>query len=631
MTHNTASLTHAIGAHWRELLGVEAPRGSDDFIALGGNSMLATMLANRIEDELGVRPQVVDLFTTLDQTVALCQAMLGPAPRFANPQAAQHGARYRASGWWRDATFLADLAAAARATPDKPAIIATRAFAKDVRTLSYRELAAYVDRFASALLDLGVGREDIVAVQLPNWWQFTALALACARIGAVVAPLPVDYRRREVELVLSRTEAVVYIGPAAWLGFSHQQLLRDLAPGLPALRHRVLLGATALATGELDFERLLAATPRPAAELDRLAAGADDVFLVMYTSGTTGEPKGIVHSHNTLYAATRALVETAGLGPDDVITTPSPMTGLVGFFYDFLVPLLAGATAVYADLGDPELGLRLIADHGVTFTYAIPSYVLGMIGVHQRRPQRIARLRTVVTGSAPVPPHLIASAREVLGVRVQSLWGMTEMGGATFTLPDDPPDWPAHSDGRPVAWMEIRIAPELGDDGKPLPDGAGRLCVRGANQCLGYFKRDEVYAAAVDRDGWFDTGDLARSDGRGGIRIIGRIKDIIVRNGQKVPVAEVESALYSHPKVSAVALVPDPDPELGERVCAVVVKRDAPPSLAELRDHLNNLGMAAQYWPDRLELIDEMPTTSSGKIQKFVLQEQLQARRGLRT
>ncbi|HEU4730406.1 MAG TPA: AMP-binding protein [Kofleriaceae bacterium] len=553
--------------------------------------------------------------------------------KFDNRPARLSGERYRARGWWRDATFLDDLAAAARATPAKPAIIARRAFARDTRTLGYGELAERVDHVASALLELGVGKDQIVAVQLPSWWQFTALALACARIGAVIAPLPVDYRRRELELVLGRTEAPVYVGPATWLGFSHQQLLRELAPELPALRHRVLVApGPGLAPGELDLDAWLArAAPRPPGELDRRSARADDVFLVMYTSGTTGEPKGIVHSHNTLYAITRALVETAGLGPDDVITTPSPVTGLVGFLYDFLVPLLARATAVFGDVGDPDLGLSLVEDHGVTVTYAIPTYVLGMIAAHQRRPRRLPRLRTIVTGSAPVPPHLIGSVRDVLGVRVQSLWGMTEMGGATFTFPDDPPGWPAHSDGRPVPWMEVQIVPERGDDGQPLPDGAGRLRVRGANQCLGYFRRDDVYAAALDADGWFDTGDLARPDGRGGIRIVGRVKDIIVRNGQKVPVAEVESALYAHPAVSAVALVPEADPELGERVCAVVVPRAAPPTLGELREHLRGLGMAAQYWPDRLELIGEMPTTSSGKIQKFVLQQQLQARRAPRT
>ncbi|HEX7843202.1 MAG TPA: AMP-binding protein [Kofleriaceae bacterium] len=538
--------------------------------------------------------------------------------RFANAPARLHGTRYRERGWWRGATLVDDLHAAAARTPDKPAIIAARAFAKDTTTVTYAELCGHVDRFAAGLVELGVEREDIVAVQLPNWWQYNALALACARIGAVIAPIPVDYRRREVEFVLSRTEAVAYIGPSAWLGFSHQELLRELAPALPALRHRIHIGSANLQGSELDFEAFFAADHlrrHPAAELARRRPGADDVFLVMYTSGTTGEPKGVIHSYNTLHAITRAVAETAQLGAGDVVTTPSGMTGFIGFVYDFLVPLHTGATAVYADLGDPDRGLALIEQHAVSFLYAIPTYVGGLIEAQRRRPRRIDPLRLVVTGSAPVPPQLIGAAREVLGARVQTLWGMTETGGVTFTGPDDPPSWPAESDGRPIEWMEIQIVDETAD--------GGRLRVRGANQCLGYFKRPDMYAACVDDQGWFDTGDLVRRDGRGGIRIVGRIKDIIVRNGQKVPVVEVEAALGAHPKVAMVALVADPDTQLGERVCAVVVARDPAPTLTELRDHLRALGMSAQYWPDRLHLIPEMPLTSSGKIQKYVLQEQL--------
>ncbi|HEX3765890.1 MAG TPA: AMP-binding protein [Kofleriaceae bacterium] len=538
--------------------------------------------------------------------------------RIDNAPARLHGERYRRLGWWRDATFLDDLRAAAARTPDRPAIIAARAFARDVTTVSYGELAGWVDRLAAGLVELGVEREDIVAVQLPSWWQYNALALACARIGAVLAPIPVDYRRREVEFVLSRTAAVVYIGPAMWLGFSHQGLLRELAPALPALRHRILIGADAHAAGELAFDAAFLADHarrHPPAELDRRTPGPDDVFLIMYTSGTTGEPKGVVHSYNTLYAITRAVTETAGLGAGDVITTPSSVTGMVGFLYDFLVPLHSGATAVYADLGDPDRGLAQIEQHAVSFLYGLPNYVLALIDAQRRRPRRISTLRTIVTGSAPVPPHLIGLARDVLGVRVQTLWGMTETGGVTFTWPDDPPDWPAHSDGRPIDWMELDVADET--------DGVGRLRVRGANQCLGYFQRPDMYAAAIAGDGWFETGDLVRRDGRGGIRIVGRIKDVIVRNGYKVPVVEVESELAAHPQIAMVALVPDPDVQLGERICAVVVPRDPAPTLAELRDHLRAAGMSAHYWPDRLHLVREMPLTSTGKIQKYALAELL--------
>jgi cyclohexanecarboxylate-CoA ligase len=545
--------------------------------------------------------------------------------RFDNFQARRHGARYRERTWWRDTTILDDLRATAARMPDKPAIIAARSFARDVTTIRYAELCGHVDRFAAGLVELGVGREDIVAVQLPNWWQYSALALACARIGAVIAPIPVDYRRREVEFVLSRTEAGVYIGAAAWLGFSHQTMVRELAPALPALRHRLHLGAGGSLEGpELDFDAFFAQDHlrrHPPAELDRRAPGADDVFLVMYTSGTTGEPKGVVHSYNTLYAITRAMIESAALGADDVITSPGGMTGLAGFLYNCLVPLQSGATAAYADLGDPDIGLQLLAQHAVSFLYAIPTYVLGLVEAQRRRPVRLPGLRLVVTGSAAVPPHLIGAVRDALGVRVLSLWGMTENGGVTFTFPDDPPDWPTQSDGRPIEWMEIQIT-ERADD------GTGRLKVRGANQCLGYFKRPDMYAAAVDDDGWFDAGDLVRPDGRGGIRIVGRLKDVIVRNGHKVPVVEVESALHAHPRVSAVALVADPDPALGERVCAVLVARDPAPTLSELRDHLRALGISAQYWPDHVHLVADMPLTATGKIQKYVLQQQL---RDLRT
>ena len=166
--------------------------------------------------------------------------------------------------------------------------------------------------------------------------------------------------------------------------------------------------------------------------------------------------------------------------------------------------------------------------------------------------------------------------------------------------------------------MEVQIA----DRGA---DGSGRLRVRGANQCLGYFQRPELYAAVVDADGWFDTGDLVRDDGRGGIRIVGRIKDVIVRNGYKVPVLEVEAALAAHPQVAMVALVADPDPQLGEGVCAVIVARDHAPSLRDVREHLRTAGMSTQYWPDRVHVVSEMPLTATGKIQKYVLQDQLRA------
>jgi cyclohexanecarboxylate-CoA ligase len=548
---------------------------------------------------------------------------------FHSAAARADGEAWRLKGWWRDATVVDDLHRAIKRHPDKTAIIAARYFSRDITRISYAELGMYMERFAGALRELGVGREQIVAVQLPNWWQFTALALACARIGAVLAPIPPDYRRREVEFILGRTEARVYIGPATWTGFSHRDMLRETAPALPALRHRVFIGAgSGLAEGELDFDAHFVSTRweehYTASALEALTARADDVFNILYTSGTTGEPKGVVHSYNTNYAITRALSETMRLGAEEVISLPSLLTASSGFTYLFQMPLLLGATAVYLDVADPDFHLKLLEEHGISFMYAIPTYYLNMLAAQKRRPRKAGTLKCLATGSTPVPPHLIAEARDVFGVRLHTLWGMTENGAVTITRHEDPPDWPANSDGAPVPWMEVKIAPATTEDGSAFPDGAGRLLVRGASQCLGYFKREDLYSACVDSEGWFDTGDLARDDGRGGIRIAGRLKDLIFRHGMKIPVVEVESALYAHPKVREVAVVAHADDRIGgERVCAVVVPREEAPTLNELRDHLRKAGMSVSYWPDRLELISEMPKTPSGKIRKFLLRERL--------
>jgi len=204
------------------------------------------------------------------------------------------------------------------------------------------------------------------------------------------------------------------------------------------------------------------------------------------------------------------------------------------------------------------------------------------------------------------------------------LWGMTENGCVTTTRPEQPPLRAVASDGTAVPGMEVRIVDQ--QTGAPVTDGRpGLLQVRGASQCLGYFRRPEVYRASLTDDGWFDTGDLARADGYGGIRITGRVKDLIVRGGENIPVLEVEAALLRHHTVKDVAVVGYPDMRLGERACAVLVPADRPPTLGDLCAHLAGLGMAKQYWPERLEVVTALPRTPSGKIQKFALRERLRA------
>jgi cyclohexanecarboxylate-CoA ligase len=341
----------------------------------------------------------------------------------------------------------------------------------------------------------------------------------------------------------------------------------------------------------------------------------------MFTSGTTGTTKAVLHSQNTLYAEIRGYTEALGFDHTLVNTTAHSNMYRAGLVTRLLAALVLGGTSVCLDTWDPAASLELMARHGVTTFYGSPHYLRELLAAARSSPPQLTRLASVVSGSAPVPPQLIDEVRETLGVRMFALWGMTENGAVTCTRPDDPEDWPAHSDGRPTGGMEIRIDP-LPD----LDDGTGLLWVRGPAQCLGYYKQDDIYAADLDPDGWFNTGDLVRDDGRGGIRMTGRAKDIIIYRSSNLPVAEVEAVLAKHPKVADVALIGIPEPATDEQVCAVVTAAGgSPPTLAELRDFLRDAGISDWCWPERLEVLDDMPRTPMGKIRKADLRKRYAA------
>ncbi len=534
-------------------------------------------------------------------------------------------ARRHVTGLRDGRTVLDHLREAADRYPDRPAVVCWHADGRETERLSYAELAAMVERLAAGLARLGVRRGEVVTLQLPNSWQLVALSLACARIGAVAGPVAPIMRRRELEFMTRLTESPVYVGLAVHAGHSYDEMSAEVARVVPTLRHRILIGAASTA-GALDFHADLAdrawEQDVAPAELDGLEAEPDDLAQVMFTSGTTGEPKGVMHSHRTLYAINRRQIEALELTAQEVTAMGSPTTLQGGYTWNFIMPILLGATAVQVDAWDPALMLRIFEQERVTFFYGAPTFLTDLIREQRRLPRDISALRTFGTGSAPVPPVLVEQARDILGCRLYAVWGMTENGCVTVTRPHDPLMRAAESDGTPVPGMSLRIVDER--TGEPVAAGtAGLLQVRGENQCLGYYRRPQLYQQSLTKDGWFDTGDLARDDGYGGIRIVGRVKDIIVRGAEKVPVVEVEAALLRHPAIRDVAVVGYPDQRLGERACAVIVPDGSPPSLEDLRGHLTALGMAKQYWPERISIIDELPKTPSGKVQKFVLRERL--------
>ncbi|WP_079197098.1 AMP-binding protein [Streptomyces sp. CB02261] len=550
-----------------------------------------------------------------------------PAPvATADPE--ERAAEYRRRGWWREETFLDDLHRQARLRPHRLAIAGRRVAESRTDTLDYAELNRLTDRFALALLELGVERGDFVAVQLPNRWEMVPLIFASIRVGAVIIPISPICTEEELRHRLALTEARVCITLPEWSGTPLAEIAVRLKDELPSLRHVSVVDGP-LPEGTIPFHEHFVAGEREeregaAARLDGLALGADDPFVVLFTSGTTGLSKGVLHSQNTVHSAVRGYVDAFGAGDDWVAAVSTPLVHYSGFAQGVLAGVMLGGTVAFQDVRRNEALLDLVERYGATLLYGPPA-TLADVAASQRAERRDTRtLRHVVIGSAPVLRELADEVHETLGARAHSLWGMSENGPVTTTRPEDPEGWAARSNGSPIDAMETRIETS-GTYGTTDTGAVGRLKVRGASLALGYHRRPEAFAAELDEDGWFDTGDLARDDGRGGIRIIGRARDAVLRDGQVAPMTELEAVIGSHPKAAEAALVglePASGSGGGNVIVAVVVPRDGRgPTLDEVRARVTEAGHDARFLPDRVELVPALPKTLTGKVRKAELRE----------
>ena len=526
-----------------------------------------------------------------------------------------------AQGLWHDRTINDALDACVATCPDKLALTAVQVETGDVKRFTYRELGQMADRIAIGLSRLGVGKNDIVSCQLPNWWQFTLTYLACSRIGAVMNPLMHIFRERELSFMLQHGEAKVMIAPKTFRGFDFEQMITALQPSLPHLKHVVAVGGN----GANSFEALLSG-PEWEKEADAQAIltahrpGPDDVTQLIYTSGTTGEPKGVMHSANTVMANIVPYAQRMQLDSESVVLMASPMAHQTGFMYGLMMPILLKCSVVLQDIWEPKKAIALIQSEGVTFTMASTPFLTDLARTVTETGQGVPTLRTFLCAGAPIPGPLVEQARKALGAKVVSAWGMTENGAVTTTCLDDDDERSFNTDGRPLSGVEIKV---MDADDHPLPPGQpGKLYLRSCSNFGGYLHRQHLNG--TDAQDWFDTGDLAYIDERGYLRITGRSKDVIIRGGENIPVVEVESLLYRHPAIAMAAIVAYPDERLGERACAVVVPKPGQTiDLPGLVQFLKDQKIALQYIPERLIVRDVMPSTPSGKIQKFKLRDML--------
>jgi cyclohexanecarboxylate-CoA ligase len=516
--------------------------------------------------------------------------------------------RHRRAGHWGDRLVDDHVTAASLARPDAAAVT------DGVTTLTYGELDRSVRAVAAALAKLGVQRGEAVSWQLPNWHEAVVLHHAVLRLGAVSNPIIPIYRQREVGYILAQARSGVVVVPAAFRGFDYPAMIERLRPGLPWLRHVVIARSGGAAA--LRFEELLAGDPGAVAPVSR---GADDPILLMFTSGTTADPKGVLHTHNTLDYENRSIIEVYGLTPEDVVFMPSPVTHITGLLYGVQLPAMLRARVVLQDIWDPTQALRLIAAHRCSFTVAATPFLHGLVHHPGLAAFDVTSLRVFACGGADVPPALIRQAGERLGGTATRVYGSTEFPTLSTSPPGAPQGKRAGTDGQPIAAAEYRIVDDADVDLRP--GEVGELLVRGPELFLGYLRASDA-DGAFSAGGWFRTGDLAVADAGGYVSIRGRKKDIVLRGGENISVTEVESLLLDHPAVREVAIVAMPDPVMVERACAFIVPEPGQaPTLDELAGFLLGKQLARQKLPERVEIVAELPKTQAGKVQKFRLRE----------
>lgn len=522
--------------------------------------------------------------------------------------------RYRAAGHWRDQTVDHFLERAAARYPDTVAVI------DGDRRLTFADVERESLRLAAALYDRGVRPGDVVSFQLPNSADAVVVFHAIHRVRGVANPIVPIYREREVGFILGQAGTKVAFVPGTHRGFDHSAMYATLRQRLPELDLVVTTGGPAADDQTVGLADLIAvATPEMIEAVRALPpADPDDVCLLLYTSGTTADPKGALHSHNTLVFENMSMIDTFGLNERDVVFNPSPVTHVTGVNCALTLPFLLGAPVVLQDAWDPEVALARVLEERASFMIFATPFLRGLVDAAVARGVRTPSVRYIICGGADIPDSLVTRSTEVLGT-VTRMYGATEGPSVTSANRSDEPRLRTGTDGRVLAPTEVIVSDGAG--GIAATGVVGEVLWRGPDTFLGYLDaslNDEAFTA----DGFFRSGDLAYFDADGGIHIVGRIKDIINRSGEKISTHDVENELSEHPAVAEIAVVAGPDARTGERGCAFVVTRDAVDlTLEEVREFLSARGIAMQKVPESVFVVDSLPKTASGKIQKFALRD----------
>ena len=529
----------------------------------------------------------------------------------------QRRAAYRQQGLWGDASLADYWQQTARAMPDKIAVVDNHG-----ATYTYSALDHAASCLANWMLAKGIESGDRIAFQLPGWCEFTVIYLACLKIGAVSVPLLPSWREAELVWVLNKCQAKMFFAPTLFKQTRPVDLILPLQNQLPQLQQIVGVDKLAPATSSLSLSQIIADNiPLTTA----ITTHGDELAAVLFTSGTEGLPKGVMLTHNNILASERAYCARLNLTWLDVFMMPAPLGHATGFLHGVTAPFLIGARSVLLDIFTPDACLALLDQQRCTCMLGATPFVYDLLNLLEKQPADLSALRFFLCGGTTIPKKVARECQQ-LGIKLLSVYGSTESSPHAVVNLDDPLSRFMHTDGYAAAGVEIKV---VNDARKTLPPGCeGEEASRGPNVFMGYFDEPELTARALDEEGWYYSGDLCRMDEAGYIKITGRKKDIIVRGGENISSREVEDILLQHPKIHDACVVAMPDERLGERSCAYVVLK-APHhslSLEEVVAFFSRKRVAKYKYPEHIVVIEKLPRTASGKIQKFLLRKDIMRR-----
>jgi len=521
---------------------------------------------------------------------------------------------YRKMGYWGDATLADYWQTTVLRLSEKVAVIDLQG-----SSYTYAELDDAAGRVATFLKKVGVTSGDIISVQLPGWSEFTVIYVACLKIGAVINPICTRFRADELLYILNKCETKVLFIPAQFKNYDYQDMLSSLVPNIPSLREVVVVEKEKKVINGITLRKIIS-------EYSPLESNskcsADDLAAVMVTSGTESFPKCVMLTHNNIISSERAFAASININYLDVMLMPAPVTHATGFHHGVTLPFMLGAKSVLQDIFNSDTSLNLIENESCTVSMGSTPFVYDILIALKKKKYNISSLRFFICGGAPIPRHMVKDSLKA-GIKIIGCYGATESVPHTVVRPYDPIERVLSTDGLAVPGTEIRVVDEKR---RPVPVGVeGEEASRGPNVFMGYLKEPKLTARVLDEDGWYYGGDLCIMDNDGYIRITGRKKDIIIRGGENVSCNEIEDLLLQHPNVRETGVVGMFDERLGERVCAYVVLNNPNEGLTleEIKAFLYKKNVCKGKHPERIEIIESLPRTMSGKVQKFLLRKDI--------